>query len=92
MITLRLVVDPADALVETADELRQVALGDDLGPLEDDPAAGGKVAFVRPPLARQGAGEEALAEAADRRVVREDTGFVCVGYVASFRAPLPRSG
>jgi len=86
VIAFAIAVDAADALVEAADEVGEVALRRYVGALHHQPAAGGEVGFVGPFLAAKRAGEQALADVADRQVVGEEAGFVFPGHGRSFMA------
>ena len=71
MIALCIVVHPADAFVEGADDARDLGIDVDIGSLRQKPETGAQMRLVRPDFARQGAREKAGADRTDVFVARE---------------------
>src|SRR3546814_15768091 len=71
VIALRVVVHAADALVEAADDRRDLGVDVDVGTLGEQPQAGAQMRLVRPGFARQGAGKQPLAERANVGIALE---------------------
>ena len=71
VIALGVAVHPADALVEAADDARQLGVEFYVRPANDEINRGGEMRFVRPVFARQSARKQPLAETFDLGVGRE---------------------
>ncbi len=80
MIALGVVVHPADAGVEAADDGVDFGINVDIGALGQQPQAGAEMRFVGPSCARQGAGEQAGADRADVGVAREQARGIFGGH------------
>jgi len=65
MITLAVAVHAADALVEPADDERQLLVEIDVGTLQQQVGRRGKMGFVRPFGAQQRAREQSFADVRD---------------------------